>query len=54
MKLIIIGIIVFCAVMFYAICAVPKSAEEQRLEDEEQMKYLNEYRYRYKRSMAKH
>lgn len=54
MKLIIIGIIVFCAFICYAICAVPKSAEEQRLEDKEQMEYLDKYRYRYKRSMAKH
>lgn len=52
MKLIIIGIIVFCVIMFYALFAVPKSAEEQRLEDEEQMEYLKKYRY--KRSMAKH
>jgi uncharacterized membrane protein len=51
MKLIIIGIIVFCVIMCYALCAVPKSAEEQRLEDEEQMEYLKN---RYKRSMAKH
>lgn len=45
MKLIIIGIILFCAFMYYAICAVPKSAEEQ-------IKYLEEYKN--KRSMVKY
>jgi uncharacterized membrane protein len=51
MKLIIIGIIVFFIIMFYALFTVPKSAEEQRFEDEEQMEYLKN---RHKRSMAKH
>ena len=52
MKLIIIGIILFGAFICYAVCAVPKSKYEQRLEDEEQMQYLKEYRN--KRSMVKH
>lgn len=44
MKLIIIGIILFGAFICYAVCAVPKSTEEQRLDDEAQMKYLKEYK----------
>lgn len=52
MKLIIIGIILFGAFICYAVCAVPKSAEEQRLDDEEQIKYLKEYKN--KRSMVKY
>ena len=35
-----LGIGIFC----YAIISVPKSKEEQRLDDEEQMEYLKQYR----------
>ena len=40
--LIIIGII--GALICYSACALPKSEYEQRMEDEEQMKYIREYR----------
>lgn len=52
MKLIIIGIMLFGAFICYAVCAVSKSVEEQKLDDEEQIKYLKEYRN--KRSMVKY
>ena len=52
MKIIIIGFILFSALVCWSSCALPKSAEEQRLEDEEQMKYLTEYKN--KRSMVKY
>lgn len=44
MKLIIIGIILFFAFIFYAVCAVPKRAEE----------YMAQNEYRNKRSMVKY
>lgn len=43
--LIIIGII--GALICYSACALPKSEYEQRMEDEEQMKYLREYQIKH-------
>ena len=44
--LIIIGVI--GALICYSACALPKSEYEQRMEDEEQMKYIREYRKTWK------
>lgn len=45
---IVLGIIgAIGAFICYAVCAVPKSEYEQRLDDEEQMKYLKEYQIKY-------
>lgn len=43
--LIIIGII--GAIICYSACTLPKSEYEQRLDDEEQMKYLKEYQIKH-------
>ena len=40
----ILGICLILAIFCYAIISVPKSNEEQRIDDEEQMKYLKQYR----------
>ena len=39
----ILGGFLFFGVLMYAIISVPKSKEEQRLEDEAQMEYLKKY-----------
>lgn len=44
MKLTIIILLIFCSLICYSACALPKSEYEQRMEDEEQMKYIREYR----------
>lgn len=45
-----LGIIgILGAIICYSACAVPKSEYEQRLEDEEQMKYLREYQIKYEK-----
>lgn len=42
---IVLGIIgILGALICYSSCALPKSEYEQRMEDEEQMKYIREYR----------
>lgn len=45
-------ILIPCALLCWGICAVPKSAEEQRIDDEAQLQWIKEYRN--KRSMVKH
>lgn len=39
----ILGGVVLFSIFCYALISVPKSEEERRLEDEEQMRYLAEY-----------
>lgn len=39
----IIGGVLIFGIFCYALISIPKSEEERRLEDEEQMKYLAEY-----------
>ena len=39
----IVAIVICCGLMCWAICAIPKSKEEQLRDDQEQIEYLREY-----------
>ena len=43
MKLTIIILLIICSLICYSVCAVPKSIEEQRQDDESQLELIREY-----------
>ena len=48
MKLSIIFLLIIFSLICYSVCAIPKSKEEQRQDDEAQMKYLKEYQIKHR------
>jgi len=42
------GVVIFGFVMYAMILSVPKTEEERKQEDEEQMKYLKEWKEKHK------
>ena len=44
MKLTIIILLIICSLICYSACAVPKSVEEQRQDDEAQLEWINKYK----------
>ena len=43
MKLTIIILLIFCSLICYSVCAIPKSKEEQKRDDEAQLEWIKEY-----------
>lgn len=43
MKLTIIILLIICSLICYSVCAIPKSKEEQKRDDEAQLEWIKEY-----------